>query len=218
MRLKDHSLIAFLIIGIVGVLIIAGVGVVAHFLLPSIPTPSESEPTFCTQEAKQCPDGSYVGRTGPNCEFAACPAPTIDAHWKTMTDAKTGISFRYPETLTTTYIHTVDWPPSAQVVGQPYSCTEAGAQTQPAGRTSRRMVDDREYCVTMTSEGAAGSTYTQYAYALPYSKNTLIFTFTLRAPQCGNYDEPQKMACEQERASFDIDSVIDTIAQTVTVL
>ncbi len=28
----------------------------------------------CTQEAKQCPDGSYVGRTGPNCEFTACPA------------------------------------------------------------------------------------------------------------------------------------------------
>ncbi|MFH0947680.1 MAG: Gmad2 immunoglobulin-like domain-containing protein [Elusimicrobiota bacterium] len=30
-------------------------------------------PTACTQEAKQCPDGSYVGRTGPNCEFAPCP-------------------------------------------------------------------------------------------------------------------------------------------------
>lgn len=27
----------------------------------------------CTQEAKVCPDGSAVGRTGPNCEFAACP-------------------------------------------------------------------------------------------------------------------------------------------------
>jgi len=27
----------------------------------------------CTQEAKQCPDGSYVSRTGPNCEFAPCP-------------------------------------------------------------------------------------------------------------------------------------------------
>jgi len=26
----------------------------------------------CTQEAKLCPDGSYVGRTGPNCEFAEC--------------------------------------------------------------------------------------------------------------------------------------------------
>ncbi len=29
----------------------------------------------CTMEAKLCPDGSYVGRTGPNCEFSACPAP-----------------------------------------------------------------------------------------------------------------------------------------------
>jgi len=27
----------------------------------------------CTMEAKLCPDGSAVGRTGPNCEFAACP-------------------------------------------------------------------------------------------------------------------------------------------------
>jgi len=27
----------------------------------------------CTQEAKQCSDGSYVSRTGPNCEFATCP-------------------------------------------------------------------------------------------------------------------------------------------------
>ncbi len=28
--------------------------------------------TVCTQDAKQCPDGSYIGRTGPNCEFV-CP-------------------------------------------------------------------------------------------------------------------------------------------------
>lgn len=27
----------------------------------------------CTMDAKQCPDGSYVGRQGPSCEFAACP-------------------------------------------------------------------------------------------------------------------------------------------------
>ncbi len=26
----------------------------------------------CTQEVKQCPDGSFVGRTGPKCEFAKC--------------------------------------------------------------------------------------------------------------------------------------------------
>ncbi|MDO8590715.1 MAG: Gmad2 immunoglobulin-like domain-containing protein, partial [bacterium] len=30
-------------------------------------------PKACTQEAKLCSDGSYVSRTGPNCEFASCP-------------------------------------------------------------------------------------------------------------------------------------------------
>lgn len=27
----------------------------------------------CPMDAKICPDGSGVGRTGPNCEFAPCP-------------------------------------------------------------------------------------------------------------------------------------------------
>ena len=30
----------------------------------------------CTEEAKICPDGSAVGRTGPDCEFAPCPEMT----------------------------------------------------------------------------------------------------------------------------------------------
>ncbi|MFA6214155.1 MAG: Kazal-type serine protease inhibitor family protein [Candidatus Micrarchaeia archaeon] len=32
-------------------------------------------PKACTAEAKLCPDGTAVGRTGPNCEFSPCPAP-----------------------------------------------------------------------------------------------------------------------------------------------
>lgn len=28
----------------------------------------------CTMDAKICPDGSSVGRTAPNCEFAVCPS------------------------------------------------------------------------------------------------------------------------------------------------
>lgn len=31
----------------------------------------------CTKEAKVCPDGSTVGREGPNCEFAACPDDVV---------------------------------------------------------------------------------------------------------------------------------------------
>ena len=36
-----------------------------------------ARPRACTQEAMQCPDGSYVGRTGPDCQFAACPSPSL---------------------------------------------------------------------------------------------------------------------------------------------
>jgi len=39
-----------------------------------VPMPASGSDKACTQDAKQCPDGSYVSRTGPNCEFAACPA------------------------------------------------------------------------------------------------------------------------------------------------
>ena len=44
--------------------------------------------TVCTQEAKQCPDGSYVNRTGKNCEFAKCPAinPPLVAECKKDSD------------------------------------------------------------------------------------------------------------------------------------
>jgi len=34
---------------------------------------NDSEPVFCTMDAKQCPDGSYVGRVAPDCSFAPCP-------------------------------------------------------------------------------------------------------------------------------------------------
>lgn len=33
----------------------------------------EDDLVMCTMDAKMCPDGSFVGRQGPNCEFAACP-------------------------------------------------------------------------------------------------------------------------------------------------
>ncbi len=37
------------------------------------PNPIPPEPVFCTMDAKMCPDGSYVGRVPPSCQFAACP-------------------------------------------------------------------------------------------------------------------------------------------------
>ena len=35
-----------------------------------------NSPVACTEEAKICPDGSAVGRSGSKCEFAPCPTST----------------------------------------------------------------------------------------------------------------------------------------------
>ncbi len=69
------------------------------------------DPVMCTQEAKECPDGSYVGRTGPNCEFAACPPATTPRpdqlpsqqdykNWKTIIIGGV-VSFQIPPHCTT---------------------------------------------------------------------------------------------------------------------
>jgi len=33
----------------------------------------QNDTVVCTQDAKLCPNGSYVSRTGPKCEFTPCP-------------------------------------------------------------------------------------------------------------------------------------------------
>jgi hypothetical protein len=43
-----------------------------NFLATPSTSPSATQKA-CTQEAKLCPDGSSVGRNGPNCEFTPCP-------------------------------------------------------------------------------------------------------------------------------------------------
>lgn len=45
--------------------------------LPEAPPPPalrEEDRLVCPADVKACPDGSFVSRTGPRCEFAACPA------------------------------------------------------------------------------------------------------------------------------------------------
>ncbi|OGC80730.1 hypothetical protein A2943_02480 [Candidatus Adlerbacteria bacterium RIFCSPLOWO2_01_FULL_51_16] len=56
---------------------VVAAGLLLWFYVPQVrelaPTPGGGGgPVACTAEAMQCPDGSWVGRTGPNCEFV-CP-------------------------------------------------------------------------------------------------------------------------------------------------
>jgi|GEM_PF-3541662 len=48
--------------------------------------------TACTTEAKVCPDGTVVGRTGEQCQFAECPPVVVES-----TEASGGITVEEPE-------------------------------------------------------------------------------------------------------------------------
>jgi hypothetical protein len=50
----------------------------ADFFSVGAPPENPNQPVACTQDAKMCPDGSYVGRVAPSCDFAACPTTTPD--------------------------------------------------------------------------------------------------------------------------------------------
>ncbi len=140
----------------------------------------------------------------------------IPEEWSVVHDVPSSMQFYYPDTFGTTYLTAFDWPPQLQVLNGPLTCVEAGSVIERAGKTEKRTIGGREFCVTEMQEGAAGSVYTQYAYATAVdTARTAIFTFSTRMPQCANYDMPERSACEAERG-FDLDGLVAHIAQTLT--
>jgi hypothetical protein len=197
-------------------LIIAATALVAGaILLSGVMRSQDDGRTECTLEAMICPDGSSVGRTGPACEFAPCPTAEGSDLFEYAVDATTGTTFTYPKALPAFYTDAVDWPPAVYVNEGPFTCTEAGEPQDRAGKTELRNINGSLYCVTESTEGAAGSLYTQYAYAFEKEGSVVILTFSTKTVQCGNYDEQQKRACEQEKETFDLEILVDQIAQTV---
>lgn len=162
-------------------------------------------------DASAVPDTVRIRRI-----LLTCPSPDCTARaagWEAVTDQ--GAAFEYPPDLGTAYIHAANWPPQLVLSDEPFSCTAAGAEAARAGRTEPATIDGRAYCVTRVTEGAAGSVYTQYAYAAPLNGRVAILTFSLRAVQCGNYDEPRRAECERERAAFSIDHIAGRIHRTI---
>ncbi len=84
---KGVALLVVIII-ILAVILIAGGAIYYYYA-----TNMQPKPVACTMEAKICPDGSSVGRGGPNCEFASCPSQIIG--WKIYKNF--GIEFQYPD-------------------------------------------------------------------------------------------------------------------------
>ena len=136
-----------------------------------------------------------------------------DTEWVSTTTM--GTTWQYPENFGTTYIEPYDWPPQLTLSDEPFICTSAGSTTDRSGITEEKVIDGTTYCVTQIDEGAAGSVYSQYAYAFAYNDGTAILSFSTRAPRCENYSDPEKSLCEREKETFSLDQIIHMVAQTL---
>ncbi len=128
-----------------------------------------------------------------------------------------GASFKYPEKLGTQYIFAQEWPPKLQVIDNAgFSCKQGGLGINGRpGMTIQKKINNIVYCIESVSEGAAGTFYTDYTYTFLKDSKLVKLSFTLAYPQCDNYDDPKKTECEQERQTFDLDTLINRIAESV---
>lgn len=101
---------------IAAVVILIGILIAVNYDKKQAVAPIPNPPgVVCTDDAMECPDGSYVGRTGPNCEFVQCPVakpkPVITATIKGLITTSPGCGG--PQTL----------PPNGGCGPRPYQTT-----------------------------------------------------------------------------------------------
>jgi len=149
--------------------------------------------------------------------FSLLPVPETASNIFTYSDDVAGISFDYQESLDTEFVRTESWPPKITVASKPFICDEANAGVGRFGKIEKRVIGDNTYCVSEGSDGAAGTTYTSYNYSFLKYSRIVIFDFTLSYPACDNFDEPMRSNCKDERASFDVDSIVEQMAKSVSV-
>ena len=141
--------------------------------------------------------------------------PDKTATWKTATTSYKGVTFKYPG-LATTYILPQQWPPQLTLTSDVFSCKEGGLGINGLpGMTIQKTIGDITYCIESVSEGAAGTFYTTYTYTFQKDSKLIKLGFVLAYQQCDNYDELDKTECVNERQTFDLDTLVDQIAQTV---
>lgn len=118
--------------------------------------------------------------------------------------------------LTTKYISSQNpWPPKVTITKGSFICKQTPV-TEPnkinlKGTTVNKIISEREYCITTTSEGAAGSTFTTYSYIAKIEQKLAKVSFILRATECMNYDDPKQTECLKEREIFNPEILVENL-------
>jgi hypothetical protein len=178
------------------------------------------KPVACTMEAKICPDGSSVGRTGPNCEFADCPDQT--AGWNTLNNDEYGFSLKYPADFfdlnqqPKLLVRDCDYnvfpdkcPNINDIVIKDLSAaggdigaiesnlSNPGYWDNPDGL--KQTTNDIIYCLYATGDAAMGHAFNYYYFATVKNQKCLVVYLATSTANCDFYLPLEAGNTEQEK-------------------
>lgn len=131
---------------------------------------NKEESVFCTQDAKLCPDGSYVSRTGKNCQFAQCPSAVSAPATVTFGDLTIlaiGEQIKFSDGLTVTLMEINDSRCYEEVV-----CVWAGELSFLLRITGGNVGNSFKEIRLGTATAVAGATENDYAFTLQGATET----------------------------------------------
>lgn len=158
MRQKGLVPIFFLLVVLVVGILVAG----AYYLggqnykskdsPPRSPNPTISE-TACTADAKICPDGTSVGRVGPDCEFAACPGE--DEEWQVYTNTQYGFEISYPSSyeVLTDEENLYGWPHAVALLYNGGQAYDIAIETWDSEEEYREVYGERQGLFVYEKDG-----------------------------------------------------------------
>lgn len=199
----------FILLVVILAIIVGGVILAYQYLwLPK----NSQKPVACTQEAKICPDGSAVGRIGPNCEFAPCPSVKVDetAGWRTEANAEYGFEFKYPNNFFDSnqeprvlvgdcnYNFFPDQCPNINNIvikdlassGGDINAIKNNLSAPNYWKNSngeKSIINNVTYCLYQTSDAAMSHVYNSYYYATVTSKKCLVVNLNTATTNCEVY-------------------------------
>ena len=129
--------------------------------------------------------------------------------------------FKYPKDLGLSYVRAHSWPPTITVTpaGTNFSCgsIQGFGNRVPLPHIKEQVVmNGTSYCVVRAGEGAAGTMYETYKYAVVRDDRVITMEFVVRSPiSCSNYSSVSEVQkCQSEKEAFNPATLADQIIST----
>ena len=201
------------------VVILLGLGLLAtqRYWMPSIIGTLLVQSTTFTPSTSLAPDPASTTASSTTAE-----ATTDNWTWVYSTTSTGETKFKYPNPFPVTYISPVDWPPQVMVIAGTVSCTPGtmASHSGEATETIWKKINGQVFCVATAKDAVArsssGSSYTNYQYSNQRGDFVTSVSFTLRSPQCLNYNAEKRQDCQAEQTAFNVDDLAYKILQSLT--